>query len=283
MTKKIRQPVPRDEAASALFLSDGTCCKCRIAGKTVQVHHIDDDPANSEASNLAILCLECHNLTQVRGGFGRQLMATDVVQYRDDWLLRVRNRRDSADALAASAMSTMSARSDAGASITASSWSPPEVPPELPSRAGLTEYVRMLPDLRRRAYALMHDKKPRTTLDTVEAYFGLIAVLEGALATLLSYYPECHFSDKGFDYYVSSLIADRTHWHYLRTSSFGVERSGTIVQVLTVLGVIRDVERMIEETVSTLTGFELRAKHDDAEVAWHEAWHEEIAEEDEGA
>jgi hypothetical protein len=92
-----------------------------------------------------------------------------------------------------------------------------------------------------------------------------------ALVKLLSYYPENHFAEAGPAFYVSSVVAGFTHWHYMRSSSFGVGNSGTQVQVYTMLGVARDLERMIDETVSTLTGTAMR-RPDEAEEAWREAW-----------
>lgn len=101
MAKK-RVPIPRAVAARVLFSSDRTCCVCRIAGKRVQIHHIDDNPSNNEPSNLAVLCFECHGDTQTTGGFGRQLDAEQVRLYRDDWhrtidARRVQNYRDTRD------------------------------------------------------------------------------------------------------------------------------------------------------------------------------------------
>lgn len=101
MAKK-RVPIPRVDAARVLFDSDRTCCVCRIAGKKIQIHHIDDDPSNNQLSNLAVLCLECHGDTQVSGGFGRQLDAEQVRLYREDWhsivtMRRVQDYRDARD------------------------------------------------------------------------------------------------------------------------------------------------------------------------------------------
>jgi hypothetical protein len=126
------------------------------------------------------------------------------------------------------------------------------------------------------AYLAMHERQPSTTLETVDAYRDVIAVLKGALLKLMSYYPPSHFADEGAEQYVSAVVADRTHWHYLRTSSNGVGHSGSIVQVLTCIGVVRDLERMIEETVSTLTWIEVRAHREEHELAWHRAWQEEV-------
>lgn len=61
----------------------------------MQLHHIDDDPANSVLENLAVLCTDCHNQTLLRGGFDRKLEAAQVRVYKADWIERVSRRRDS--------------------------------------------------------------------------------------------------------------------------------------------------------------------------------------------
>jgi len=84
-TKKTREQIPKDVAARVLFYSDRTCCVCRVRGKPVQIHHIDEDLSNRDLRNLAVLCFECHRETQIRGGFDRKLDAEQVLLYRDDW------------------------------------------------------------------------------------------------------------------------------------------------------------------------------------------------------
>ena len=91
--KKKRVEIPRDIEAQVQFLSDRTCCVCRVRGKPFQIHHIDENPANNEPNNLVVLCLECHNETQIRGGFGRKLNADQIILYRDDWLMQVAKTR----------------------------------------------------------------------------------------------------------------------------------------------------------------------------------------------
>ncbi len=109
MTKN-RIPISADQSAEVMFASDRTCCICNERGKTVQIHHIDDDPSNNGRENLAVLCLECHNDTQIKGGFGRKLNSDLVIKYRDKWLLRVKRRRDEADKLAVSKASGVRTR-----------------------------------------------------------------------------------------------------------------------------------------------------------------------------
>jgi len=95
---KIRISIPSDLAVKVLFASDYTCCVCRRErGKTVIIHHIDETPNNNTFENLSVLCLECHNKTQIKGGFGRRLNAPLVIKYRDEWLERVKLRRNLAD------------------------------------------------------------------------------------------------------------------------------------------------------------------------------------------
>src|SRR5262245_26484079 len=84
MTAKERTSIPESVAADVLYRSDHTCCICRINRK-VQIHHLDENPANHDPDNLAVLCLNCHDDTQLRGGFTRKLLALEIVQYRESW------------------------------------------------------------------------------------------------------------------------------------------------------------------------------------------------------
>jgi hypothetical protein len=90
---KPRTPIPTSTAAAVLFAADRTCCVCREPAKPIQIHHIDDDPTNHDLSNLAVLCLECHEATQIKGGFSRRLDADQIRLYRDNWVETVAARR----------------------------------------------------------------------------------------------------------------------------------------------------------------------------------------------
>jgi hypothetical protein len=93
VVKKDRTPIPASVAALVQFLADRTCCVCRKDHQRLQIHHIDDNPANNEIVNLAPLCLACHDQTQIKGGFGRALDSEQVRLYRNDWLEIVSRRR----------------------------------------------------------------------------------------------------------------------------------------------------------------------------------------------
>lgn len=93
--KKNRTGIPRGVAARVQFLSDRTCCVCRTPNKPIQIHHLDENPSNHEEVNLSVLCLDCHDKTMIKGGFGRKLDAEQIVLYREDWYKSVKNNRAS--------------------------------------------------------------------------------------------------------------------------------------------------------------------------------------------
>ena len=114
-------------------------------GKEVQIHHIDENNENSEdVNNLAALCFDCHNDTQIRGGFGRKLNAAQIIEYRDDWVRRVADIRRGADELL---MQKQVGIIDAATMAQVGDWEPP-------SALELTAYIDSIPDTMRRAYAL---------------------------------------------------------------------------------------------------------------------------------
>jgi hypothetical protein len=100
----VRVPIPEDISAEVLFQHDHTCCVCNQPGKAVQIHHVDDDHTNNDPKNLAVLWLADHDLTQIKGGFGRKLSAAEVTKNRDGWVSRVQQRRVDADKLAVGKM-----------------------------------------------------------------------------------------------------------------------------------------------------------------------------------
>jgi hypothetical protein len=69
--KKNRVPIPEDVSAELLFLHDHTCCVCREKGKSVQIHHINEDPSNNAMENLTVFAyriMTTHRSLEVLGG-----------------------------------------------------------------------------------------------------------------------------------------------------------------------------------------------------------------------
>jgi len=90
---KTRTRVPTEVAARVQFAADRTCCVCRVEGKKVQIHHLDENPTNHDSQNLAVVCTDCHEDTMLKGGFTRKLDGDQVRLYRDDWNRVVAQRR----------------------------------------------------------------------------------------------------------------------------------------------------------------------------------------------
>jgi hypothetical protein len=240
---KVRTPVPPNITAEVLFAHDHTCCYCRERGKAVQIHHIDDDPSNHVATNLAVLCLEDHNDTQVTGGFGRKLSDAEVRRYRDDWLERVRNRREEADRIAATSMAGNRAAAP-------SEWT-------RPSPVALVAYIRHLPELRRSVYAAAQKRWDRgSTAEVVNATREAIDVFERALMYLAGWFPPGHFDGMEPELYFSNLTAQRFQWHYALFNPQGPGTAGTLARVLTAGAVLDDVGDQLRDIVLAIGPYE---------------------------
>jgi hypothetical protein len=241
---KVRTPIPGITAADLLFRSDRTCCVCRERGKPTQIHHIDEDPSNNDPNNLALLCLHCHEETQIRGGFGRKLDVLQVVQFRDDWFERVQKRRDTADEIAV-----------AHGATPAEKPSPRSVRREkLPNPEKLTNYIRTLPAIRRDAYGRA---KPLwdtgVTREQKQGCYDVGDVLEQILATLASWYPTNHFDGREPQDYINAMTGSRFTWHHAHLEPNGIGTGGTMIGSMVANSVMCDLETMIVDMVSSLS------------------------------
>lgn len=261
MTKN-RIPISANQAAEAMFASDRTCCVCNERGKTVQIHHIDEDPSNNGTENLAVLCLECHNETQIKGGFGRKLNSDLVVKYRNEWFLRVSKRRDEADSLAVSKVSGVKSRMQRSETI-----------PYSEERSNMIlEYVNSLPSLRKQL-----QQKAKVEWDSgvtsrmVTASYEHVDALQGILVTFASFYPSGNFGGDDPHKFFSELISSRYAWHRSHAEPHGPGTGGTIVNVMTSRNVISDVEKMVEDMVHSLVGYDDRFNWRE----WPKYWNEE--------
>jgi len=224
----------------------------------VQIHHIDDDPSNNGEENLAVLCLECHNDTQKRGGFARKLDAHQVVRYRDDWHQRVRTRRAEADRIAASVIAPVVTRKV------------PSGPPEIP-RDAMLPYIQSLPQLRWHAYQEANAGRGDSTAERAYFTHKIIDVMKRILINLAIFYPDGHFDNENPRDYFTELIASRFRWHRSHYATEGPRWSGTIVGTMTGGSVISDVERMVEDMVgSLLFGEAVEGRFD--RDSWRDAW-----------
>ena len=263
-TAKTRIPIPEATATVVLFDSDRTCCVCNERGRPVQLHHIDEDPGNNTPGNLAALCFLCHEETQVEGGFARKLNAAQVTKYRDEWLARVRIRRQTADRLLAT--------SQAGVLVPAPASPASQLPSRrdsLPDPKKVENYILTLPAALRSADERSRPKfATGTTPKMREGATDIIDVLEQILLALVRFYPPHHFGGHEPEIYVNSIVASRYTWHRALLEPNGYGTGGTIVRVLVPASIINDLQQMVRDMVRSLadhlTGFDFEA--------WEREW-----------
>ena len=227
MTKKIRTPVSRDTAAQVLVASDSTCCKCEDRGQPIQIHHIDDDPANNDSSNLAVLCLRCHGETQIKGGFARHTSAAEIRLYRDNWVKRVKKRRRDADSLMIERRT--------GSKAPKRRLGMPEVapPPVQLSQSGIEMYIDSLPEIFSNACGQAQSNWHNgSTLDIVRANYNLTEALRRMWLRLAAGFPDRHFEELSLEKYIQDYLDHRYRWHCALAEPHGYGRSGTIVGIL---------------------------------------------------
>jgi len=90
-----RIPIPQSVQDAVLLANRHACCVCQ--GKKVQLHHIDENPANNAAENIAALCLDHHDQASMSIGLTKKLQPHQVKIYKAQW-----EQRCADDALALS-------------------------------------------------------------------------------------------------------------------------------------------------------------------------------------
>lgn len=264
---KQRIRIPEDIAACVLVASDNTCCKCEERGAPIQIHHIDENPANNDPSNLAVLCLTCHNATQVGGGFGRGLSGASVRLYRDQWETRVADRRREADAL----FVQRSAGPPKAGSQRATERRGPA--PESVLTAELESYIDTLPDVLADAYThWQKDRESVTSTDMLRATYGVTEVVGRMWLRLANAFPDGHFDGHSTEQYLDEYVKHRYSWLRALAEPEGIGTGGTIVGLLLARGVLRDLEAMVVDTRHALKGLaESPQKYDDWMAKWNSA------------
>jgi len=247
---KIPTTIPKDLATEVLYASNRTCCVCGEREKATQIHHIDGNPGNNVFKNLSVLCLECHNNTQINGGFGRKLNVPLVTKYRDEWLKRVKLRRDLADELAVNRQVGKETLSEQVETVIGTSIKHTEL------KEPVSKYINSLPDFKA---ALLRQAQPKrgtgVTATIVQVNYDYIDSLTGILGALASYYSSKQFGNQAPQEYFSDVIASRFQWHRTIAEPYGPGTGGTIVNVNCSASVIKDVENMVEDMVRTLAGY----------------------------
>jgi hypothetical protein len=255
----VRVPIPDDIAAEVMFRHHRICCVCNIPGKAVQIHHIDDNPANNDPANLAVLCLECHNDTQVAGGFGRKLRASEVIKHRDDWIQRVKERKTEVDRILVARMADVIKVEG----VLNKPWEPP-------SGKALLALINSLPDTLRYVY---EQARPDWDSGVRSRMMGgtslVLDVLEQTWIRLAAWYPPNHFGDRPADRYFGEYVMQRHIWNAALGETDGRGTAGRDAGIISAGDTMLDAENAIVDTVRWLATSRL----DDFDFdAWLARW-----------
>lgn len=241
----MRVPIPPDAAADVLVAHDRTCCVCNERGKRVQIHHIDEDPSNNDPQNLAVLCFDCHDLTQTKGGFGRSLDATQVRKYRAEWLTRVAEVRRKAD----EALLQKQVGFIAAARLPKGEW-------YQPSELEMTAYIESIPDTMQRAYDLAQKEWEKGATNVVaQATYAVINIAERLWLGLSTWYKPNHFGEQASSEYISQYIASRYELRHALMEPNGLGTGGSMMRPMIAYGVLLDTQTLIVLTVRIMVTF----------------------------
>ena len=262
---KHRTSIPKEVAAHVRWLSDDTCCICRERRKEIQIHHINGDPRDHSVENLAVLCLECHDNTQKKGGFTRKLDPQFVTLCRDKWLEDVASRRADANKKDVERQVGKNSRSE----------QPSARPRNKVQHTQLSEfprgYIESLPKFK--SDLLQQIKKQianGTTLDIIEANSHYANALKSILTTLATFYSSEYFKDQPPQEFFLEIISARDRFHSIIVEPYGPNTGGTIRGIRYGLERIKDIEKLVEDMVNGLWE-ECYSEYEDWQKLWRDS------------
>ncbi|AFM59310.1 HNH endonuclease [Enterobacter cloacae] len=82
-----RPPIPEDTLFSVLSSNRRTCCVCWRQNKPIIVHHIKEWAVSRSHSkeNLAVLCLDCHDLAHTKKQLSQNLTVGELKRHKAEW------------------------------------------------------------------------------------------------------------------------------------------------------------------------------------------------------
>lgn len=87
-----RGSIPSRIEREILFRNEASCCVCEK--NNVQIHHIDGNHSNNELKNLAVLCVEHHDLASSKSLMTKRLAPLLIKKFKLDWEARISKKRE---------------------------------------------------------------------------------------------------------------------------------------------------------------------------------------------
>jgi hypothetical protein len=269
MNKKRRIPIPDVIATEILFLHDRTCCVCTTPGKRVQIHHINEDPEDNNISNLCVLCFDCHDETMITGGIGRKLDSNLLRKYKDNWIERVRQRKQKADEIA-------SLKSVTG--ITENILVVYKTKDGVSQRDNfnyqklLVKYLIKIAVIKQAQLSIAMEKW-ETGVNSImnQGNYDMIDFYEEVLLELSTFYPQNHFNGMLPQQYFNEIISAKFLWYRLILEPEGVGSGGTIINNIVGNNVMVELKKMIVDVVQSL----VNSNNLDGEInlnKWIKSW-----------
>jgi hypothetical protein len=281
MNKKVRISIPHDTATEILYLSDRTCCVCNERGKVIQIHHIDENPSNNSLENLSVLCLECHNETMIKGGFGRKLEAQQIIKYSSAWIERVKNRRIEADKL----FSIKQVNNENGSISDDKTIDFLKIEEEhdyigifknksdFENKTNeLNEYLNRILIIHKAQMMIAQTNWDRGVTGIMnQANYDMVAFYQEILIELSTYYSDSKIYNENPEEFFSEIITSRFSWHRFVLEPNGSGTGGTMISVMVGGSVMEDLRQMILDMVNTLSyAYSLKTNFDFQK--WKSEW-----------
>ena len=272
---KQRTKIPEDIASHVRWLSDDTCCICNEREKDIQLHHIDEDPQNHSIKNLAVLCLECHNKTQKRGGFTRGLNSSYVTECRDKWNETVYLIREEVYKISVERQVEEKSSDDQPRDKRQSRLDKRQSRLNFIQESNFKFEVIFIKSLPKFKTELLQQRNEKisgkvTTIDIVEAHREYINALMSILTKIADFYHPEYFEDLSPKEFFEKIISERYSIYNMASEPHGKGTGGTIRSILSSTFHSKDVENLIEIMVEGLVGIS-EFDYDDWQQLWRDS------------
>jgi hypothetical protein len=135
----------------------------------------------------------------------------------------------------------------------------------------IEKFIEILPDILKDSYDKATPGWEGSTADMIRATYSVVEVLKRLWIGLSEFFPINHFGGKPANKFIEEYLENRYVWQRALAEPYGAGTGGTIVGPITTMGVIQDMEAVVEQTVLALLSGERSREH---QLAWSKRWKE---------